>query len=262
MVQSVGRLAKGVMIDLPVTVVVAVFGRGSRRRRVSRLEKKLVEERSKVREHQVRVATLEAELAALQEQPKEPRVAKREKPAVIVSEREEAATAKAEVEAEAVVAEAEAEAGAGLQASVEVPEAEVLEEIEALAEEAEAEEIEAEIEEAAAELAEAEVMEVIEAVVEEAEAERIVEEIDWEAELREIALEAPRAEPDWRDDLTRVQGIGAKSAERLNEAGIVSFAQLAALDEENLAAIIQAPDWRRPDYASWIAQAQELLAAA
>jgi predicted flap endonuclease-1-like 5' DNA nuclease len=260
MVQSVGRLAKGVMIDLPVAVVVAVFGRGSRRRRMSRLEKKLAEERSKVREHQVRVATLEAELATLQEQPKEPRVAKREKPAVIVSDREEAATAKAEVEAEAVVAEAEAEAGAGLQASVEVPEAEVLEEIEALAEEAE--EIEAEIEEAAAKLAEAEVLEAIEAVVEEAEAERIVEEIDWEAELREIALEAPRAEPDWRDDLTRVQGIGAKSAERLNEAGIVSFAQLAALDEENLAAIIQAPDWRRPDYASWISQAQELLAAA
>jgi len=158
------------------------------------------------------------------------------------------------------LAEAEAEAGAGLQASVEVPEAEVLEEIEALAEEAE--EIEAEIEEAAAKLAEAEVLEAIEAVVEEAEAERIVEEIDWEAELREMALEAPRAEPDWRDDLTRVQGIGAKSAERLNEAGIVSFAELAALDEENLAAIIQAPDWRRPDYASWISQAQELLAAA
>jgi predicted flap endonuclease-1-like 5' DNA nuclease len=62
------------------------------------------------------------------------------------------------------------------------------------------------------------------------------------------------------DDLAQLEGIGRTYAERLQAAGIASFARLAEADEGQLAAIIQAPEWRQPDYASWIAQAR--LAAA
>jgi diacylglycerol O-acyltransferase len=58
------------------------------------------------------------------------------------------------------------------------------------------------------------------------------------------------------DDLTRLVGVGPAFAARLAAGGIDSFAALAASTPDTLAAIIQAPDWRRPDYASWIEQAQ------
>ncbi len=60
------------------------------------------------------------------------------------------------------------------------------------------------------------------------------------------------------DDLTRIQGIGNVFARKLQDAGISTFAQLAAQSPEHLAAICQAPDWRKPDYQSWIYQAQKL----
>jgi predicted alpha/beta hydrolase family esterase len=39
---------------------------------------------------------------------------------------------------------------------------------------------------------------------------------------------------------------------------VTTYAALAASTPETLAAIVQAPDWRRPDYASWIDQARAL----
>ncbi len=62
------------------------------------------------------------------------------------------------------------------------------------------------------------------------------------------------------DDLTLFEGIGPVYAAKLNAAGIMSFADLAAADETGLSAIIQAPAWRRVNYGDWIAQAR--LAAA
>jgi len=62
------------------------------------------------------------------------------------------------------------------------------------------------------------------------------------------------------DDLTRLEGIGPTYVARLRQHGIVSFAQLAGSSEDALAAIIQAPAWRQPNFADWIAQAR--LAAA
>ncbi len=62
------------------------------------------------------------------------------------------------------------------------------------------------------------------------------------------------------DDLTRLEGIGPAYAQKLRAAGITSFAQLAASDEESLAGIIEAPAWRRVAYPAWIEQAK--LAAA
>ncbi len=58
------------------------------------------------------------------------------------------------------------------------------------------------------------------------------------------------------DDLTRLVGIGPAYAARLTAGGIDTFAALAASSPDALAAIVQAPDWRRPDYISWIDQAQ------
>lgn len=61
------------------------------------------------------------------------------------------------------------------------------------------------------------------------------------------------------DNLTLLTGIGPAFAGKLRAGGISTFAALAASTPEALAQIVQAPDWRRPDYASWIAQAQQRI---
>jgi predicted flap endonuclease-1-like 5' DNA nuclease len=58
------------------------------------------------------------------------------------------------------------------------------------------------------------------------------------------------------DDLTTLEGIGPMYAARLNDAGITTFAQLAEADEATLAAVINAPAWRRINYGNWQAQAR------
>lgn len=60
------------------------------------------------------------------------------------------------------------------------------------------------------------------------------------------------------DDLTQIQNIGPVFAKKLKEAGITTFTQLASQTPAQLEAICQVPDWRKPDYASWIYQAQQL----
>ena len=62
------------------------------------------------------------------------------------------------------------------------------------------------------------------------------------------------------DDLTTLEGIGPMYATRLNDGGITTFAQLAETDEATLAGLINAPAWRRINFANWKAQAE--LAAA
>jgi predicted flap endonuclease-1-like 5' DNA nuclease len=69
------------------------------------------------------------------------------------------------------------------------------------------------------------------------------------------AFAATRAERTG-DDLTTIEGIGPTYAARLREHGIVTFADLAATDEATLVGIINAPAWRRVNYAEWITQAQ------
>lgn len=58
------------------------------------------------------------------------------------------------------------------------------------------------------------------------------------------------------DDLTELEGIGPTYAARLREHGIVSFAQLAAANEETLAKAINVPAWRKINYVDWITQAR------
>ena len=59
------------------------------------------------------------------------------------------------------------------------------------------------------------------------------------------------------DPLIEIDGIGPAYDRRLRAAGITTFAGLAALTVDELAAIIKAPAWHRTDYADWIRQAQQ-----
>jgi hypothetical protein len=61
---------------------------------------------------------------------------------------------------------------------------------------------------------------------------------------------------DQSNDLTEINGIGPTFARRLNEAGITSFGQLAALDPEQARAITHAAEWQA-DPADWIDQARQ-----
>ena len=92
------------------------------------------------------------------------------------------------------------------------------------------------------------------AVEEEAE-----EEEEIEPEL-EVKAPEPPVEP---DDLKRIEGIGPKLSSVLQEAGIVTFAQLAAAGPEEIEQILEAADprlLRLAHPASWAEQAA--LAAA
>lgn len=73
--------------------------------------------------------------------------------------------------------------------------------------------------------------------------------------------EEPAYIPGDDDDLTTVVGIGPTYAARLQAAGIHSFGQLAASESDQLAALLEVPDWRRPDFESWREQAAVLAAA-
>ncbi len=62
------------------------------------------------------------------------------------------------------------------------------------------------------------------------------------------------------DDFEPLGGIGQVYEGRLYDAGICTYAALAAATVEQLAEICKAPAWRTPDYATWIAQAAAQLA--
>ena len=70
------------------------------------------------------------------------------------------------------------------------------------------------------------------------------------AKKTEAKAEAPAA---GADDLTQLNGVGPAAAKKLNEAGIESFAALAALSDEQIAAIDTIKV--KPE---WVEQAKEL----
>lgn len=60
------------------------------------------------------------------------------------------------------------------------------------------------------------------------------------------AKAAPKKEAAASDDLTQLTGVGPAAAKKLNEAGLTSFAQIAALSEDDIAgieAIKVKPEW-------------------
>lgn len=77
--------------------------------------------------------------------------------------------------------------------------------------------------------------------------------------------EAPQSEPQVReprhdepepDPLQEIAGIGPVFAQRLQNAGITSFRQLAMLPPERLRDIVQVAPWQA-DVGSWIEQARQ-----
>ncbi|RME05835.1 MAG: DUF4332 domain-containing protein [Anaerolineae bacterium] len=63
-------------------------------------------------------------------------------------------------------------------------------------------------------------------------------------------------EPQAEDDLTRIEGIGPKTAAAFRAAGITTFAQLAASDTATLQEILDANDLRLGDPGTWVEQAK------
>lgn len=61
------------------------------------------------------------------------------------------------------------------------------------------------------------------------------------------------------DHLEDINGIGPVFAQRLNEAGINTFADLAAQTPERVKEIISPKNWQAVDPEGWISQARQLL---
>ncbi|MGC9395167.1 MAG: DUF4332 domain-containing protein [Anaerolineae bacterium] len=79
------------------------------------------------------------------------------------------------------------------------------------------------------------------------------------ADIKEIP-EPETPEPTPPDDLKRIEGIGPKISSLLQDAGITTFAQLAAASAEQLREILSAANLRIADPTTWPEQAA--LAAA
>ncbi len=80
------------------------------------------------------------------------------------------------------------------------------------------------------------------------------------ADARRLAEESNTVGQVWSgeapDDFESLPGIGKTYEARLYDAGVCTFEKLAAMSEEEVAAIVKAPKWNQPDYAAWIAFAQ------
>jgi predicted flap endonuclease-1-like 5' DNA nuclease len=58
------------------------------------------------------------------------------------------------------------------------------------------------------------------------------------------------------DDMEALAGVGRAFEQRLYQAGITTYELLAETTPEQLADIIHAPDFNRPDYGEWIVEAK------
>lgn len=80
---------------------------------------------------------------------------------------------------------------------------------------------------------------------------------DLEAKLAAISSVPSRVIIKEKDRLERIHGIGSVFTRRFNEAGIHTFADLAALTPERAREIIAPEDWQATDPDSWVAQAKQ-----
>jgi predicted flap endonuclease-1-like 5' DNA nuclease len=60
-----------------------------------------------------------------------------------------------------------------------------------------------------------------------------------------------------RDRLQKIRGIGDVFTRRFNDAGVYSFAQLAALTPERAREIIDPEEWQAIEPSEWIAEARQ-----
>ena len=70
-------------------------------------------------------------------------------------------------------------------------------------------------------------------------------------------LGLPASDDEFR--LEDIKGIGVSYAERLRANGIATVSKLAVANPDQLAAIIKAPIFTKPNYAAWISTAQRLI---
>ncbi len=100
---------------------------------------------------------------------------------------------------------------------------------------------------------EAVVEHVVEAAPVEAVVEHVVEAAPVEAVVEHVAAPVAVASTSAKDDLKKIEGIGPKIEEHFNNAGIYTFAQLAATDVERLKEILHAagPRYAIHNPATW-----------
>jgi predicted flap endonuclease-1-like 5' DNA nuclease len=67
----------------------------------------------------------------------------------------------------------------------------------------------------------------------------------------ELQAEIDRIRSEKRDDLTKISGIGAVFAKRLNEAGIQTFKQLHETNDAHILEIIKPEDWQKIEPSEW-----------
>lgn len=81
-------------------------------------------------------------------------------------------------------------------------------------------------------------------------------------DARKLAVESNAVGLIWQgqppDDFEPIEGIGPVFEQRLYDAGIRTYAALAAATPEQLAQIVKAPKPSQPDFAGWIEQARRL----
>ena len=65
-----------------------------------------------------------------------------------------------------------------------------------------------------------------------------------------------------RDRLQKIHGIGDVFTRRFNDAGVYTFAQLAALTPEHAREIINPEEWQAIEPEQWIAEAKQFAAQA
>lgn len=84
------------------------------------------------------------------------------------------------------------------------------------------------------------------------------EEVEEPAPAAQVTV-APPAVP---DDLTQIKGIGPVYAQRLQEAGLATYAALAAASPQQVADVVGRKSWQAADPADWIAAAAQMADAA
>jgi predicted flap endonuclease-1-like 5' DNA nuclease len=67
----------------------------------------------------------------------------------------------------------------------------------------------------------------------------------------ELQAEIDRIRSEKRDDLTKISGIGAVFAKRLNESGIHTFKQLHETNDAHILEIIKPEDWQKIEPSEW-----------
>jgi predicted flap endonuclease-1-like 5' DNA nuclease len=84
----------------------------------------------------------------------------------------------------------------------------------------------------------------------------------WNEQSRAMAEKTGTVGATWNgivpDDLSAIGGIGETYEQKLFDAGILTFGDLASASEELLQQIIQPEEWQALDLAGWIARAETL----